>query len=90
MIASPSGVGHHQDMIQHDIKTSDDLLNFLAVQAEKDGKQWFGYFQQRMTGVSLAHQIAARHADKMTPAEVVSYVKELNNEIFHRIIKPGA
>jgi hypothetical protein len=81
--------GALQDMIQHDIKTSDDLLAFLAAQAEKDGKQWFGYLQQRMTGVSLCHQIAARHADTMTPAEVVNYVKELNNEIFHRIIKPG-
>ena len=90
MIASPYGVGHHQDMIQHDIKNSDDLLTFLATQAEKDGKQWFGYLQQRMTGVSLCHQIAARHADVMTPAQVVNYVKELNNEIFHRIIKPGA
>lgn len=78
------------DMTQHDIKNSDDLLNFLAVQAEKDGKQWFGYLQQRMTGVSLCHQIAARHADTMTPDQVVSYVKELNNLIFHRIIKPGA
>lgn len=76
-------------MIQHDIKNSDDLLTFLATQAEKDGKQWFGYLQQRMTGVSLCHQIAARHADVMTPAQVVNYVKELNNEIFHRIIKPG-
>lgn len=77
-------------MIQHDIKNSDDLLAFLAAQAEKDNKQWFGYLQQRMTGVSLAHQIAARHADTMSPAQVVSYVKELNNEIFHRIIKPGS
>ena len=76
-------------MIQHDIKNSDDLLTFLATQAEKDGKQWFGYLQQRMTGVSLCHQIAARHAYVMTPAQVVNYVKELNNEIFHRIIKPG-
>lgn len=76
-------------MIPHDIKNSDDLLTFLATQAEKDGKQWFGYLQQRMTGVSLCHQIAARHADVMTPAQVVNYVKELNNEIFHRIIKPG-
>lgn len=76
-------------MIQHDIKNSDDLLTFLATQAEKDGKQWFGYLQQRMTGVSLCHQIAARHADVMTPAQIVNYVKELNNEIFHRIIKPG-
>jgi two-component sensor histidine kinase len=77
-------------MTPHEIKNSDDLLNFLAAQAEKDGKQWFGYFQQRMTGVALAHQIAARHADKLTPAQVVDYVKQLNNEIFHRIIKPGA
>lgn len=77
-------------MNQYDVKNTDDLLAFLAQQAEKDGKQWFGYLQQRMTGVSLCHQIAARHADTMTPAEVVNYVKELNNEIFHRIIKPGA
>jgi iron-sulfur cluster repair protein YtfE (RIC family) len=43
-----------------------------------------------MTGINLAHQIAARHADKMTPVEIVEYVKELNNEIFNRMIKPGA
>lgn len=63
---------------------------FLSTQAEKDGKQWFGYLQQKMTGISLVHQIAARHADKMTPAEIVTYVKHLNDEIFHRMIKPGA
>ena len=76
--------------MHHEIHNSDDLLGFLAAQAEKDGKQWFGYLQQKMTGISLAHQIAARHADKMTPAQIVSYVKALNDEIFHRMIKPGA
>jgi hypothetical protein len=43
-----------------------------------------------MTAVSLAHEIAARHADKMTPEEVVEYAKELNELLFHRLIKPGA
>ena len=43
-----------------------------------------------MTAVNLAHEIAARHADKMTPDEVVNYAKELNELIFHRLIKPGA
>lgn len=76
--------------MQHDVRNSDDLLAFLASQAEKDGKQWFGYLQQKMTGISLVHQIAARHADKMTPEQIVSYVKALNDEIFRRMIKPGA
>lgn len=78
------------NMIEYNVKTSDDLLSFLAKQAEKDGKQWFGFLQQKMTGISLVHQIASRHADKMTPEEVVDYVKRLNNEIFNRMIRPGA
>ena len=77
-------------MQHYEVKTSDDLLSFLTAQAEKDNKQWFGFLQQKMTGISLVHQIAARHADKMTPEQIVSYVKALNDEIFRRMIKPGA
>ncbi len=76
--------------MHHEIRNTDDLLTFLSAQAEKDGKQWFGYLQQKMTGISLVHQHAARHADKMSPAEIVSDVKRLNDEIFNRMIKPGA
>lgn len=71
------------------IQNTGDLLDFLVKQAETR-KDWFGFTQQKMTAVSLAHEIAARHADKMTPGEVVDYAKELNELIFHRLIKPGA
>lgn len=71
------------------IQDTNDLLNYLAEQA-KEHKHWFGYMQQKMTGINLIHQIAARHADKMTPSEVVDYVKQLNDEIFKRMIKPGS
>ena len=63
------------------IKTSDDLLNYLITQSESGNKQWFGFMQQKLTGVSLVHQIAANHADKMTPAEIVQYVDDLNDQI---------
>jgi hypothetical protein len=71
------------------IQDTNDLLNYLVEQA-KEHKHWFGFIQQRMTGINLVHQIASRHADKMTPVEVVEYVRQLNNEIFNRMIKPGA
>jgi hypothetical protein len=74
----------------YEIKNSDDLLAYFVAEAEKGNKQWFGWLQQKMTGISLAHHIAARHADKMTPDEVVDYVNRLNNSIFSRMIKPGA
>lgn len=70
------------------IENTSDLLTFLVTQSESGNKQWFGWMQQRITGVALAHQIAANHADKMTPDEVVDYVSELNNALFHRMIKP--
>ena len=70
------------------IQDSSELLNYLVEQA-KEHKHWFGFVQQRMTGITLVHQIASRHADKMTPEQVVDYVRELNNEIFQRMIKPG-
>jgi hypothetical protein len=71
------------------IQNTQDLLSFLVQQADTR-KDWFGFTQQKMTAVSLAHEIAARHADKMTPDEVVEYAKELNELLFHRLIKPGA
>ena len=69
------------------IQNTNDLLSFLVTQAESR-KDWFGFTQQRMTAISLVHEIAARHADKMTPEEVVEYAVAINNHIFHKIIKP--
>jgi hypothetical protein len=69
------------------IKNTNDLLSFLVTQAESR-RDWFGFTQQRMTAVTLAHQIAANHADKLTPEQVVEYAVALNNQIFHKIIKP--
>ena len=68
------------------IKDSNDLLSFLVSQAS-ERKDWFGFAQQRMTAVNLAHQIAQNHADKMTPEEVVNYAIAVNHLIFHKIIK---
>lgn len=68
------------------IQNSTDLLSFLVTQAESR-KDWFGFTQQRLTAVSLAHEIAKRHADKMTPQQVVKYAMDLNEAIYHNIIK---
>lgn len=70
-----------------DIKSQNDLLGFLITQAGSGQKNWFGFAEQRLTGINLAHEIAARHADKMTPAEVVEYVVSLNNCIYTKLIK---
>ena len=69
-----------------DIKSSNDLLQYLTERAESGEKQWFGRMQQRLTGIKLVHEIAARHADKMTPEQIVQYVVDLNNQIFKKII----
>lgn len=68
------------------VKDTNDLLAYLVTQAESR-KDWFGFPQQRLTAIALAHDIAKFHADKMTPAEVVGYAIELNEVIYHRIIK---
>lgn len=68
------------------IKDSNDLLSFLVSQAGSS-KDWFGYVQQRITSIALAHEIAARHADKLTPTEAVEYAIELNQQIYDKIIK---
>lgn len=72
--------------MQTTIQNSTDLLSFLVTQAESR-KDWFGFTQQRLTAVSLAHEIAKNHADKMTPQQVVKYAIELNEAIYHNIIK---
>ena len=70
------------------IQNTNDLLSFLVTQAESR-KDWFGFTQQRMTAISLAHEIAARHADKMSPDEAVEYAVAVNDYIYKRIIKPA-
>jgi hypothetical protein len=68
------------------IQNTGDLLGFLAKQAESR-KDWFGFSQQRMTAVTLAHEIARHHAPQMTPDEVVEYALALNSAIYNKIIK---
>lgn len=68
------------------VKDNSDLLSFLVTQAESR-KDWFGFTQQRITAVALAHDIARYHADKMTPDQVAEYALELNEVIYHKIIK---
>jgi len=69
------------------IESSSDLLGFLYSQMSSGQKDWFGFMQQKLTGINLCHEIAARHADKMTPADIVAYVSDLNNAIYQRFIK---
>jgi hypothetical protein len=69
------------------IKDTNDMLNFLVAQSDSR-KDWFGFTQQRITAITLAHEIAARHADKFTPDQIVDYVYTLNNALYQKIIKP--
>jgi hypothetical protein len=68
------------------VKDNSDLLSFLVTQADSR-KDWFGFTQQRLTAVALAHDIARHHADKMTPSQAVQYALDLNEAIYHKIIK---
>lgn len=69
------------------IQNTGDLLNFLNQQADSK-KDWFGFFEQRLTSIALAHEIAKLHADKMSAEEVVDYAIDVNNQIYNKIIKP--
>lgn len=69
------------------IQNNQDLLSYLLTQANSGVKNWFGFTQQRITGIYLCHQIAAAHADKMTPDEITNFVINLNNSIYQKIIK---
>lgn len=69
------------------IQNTNDLLTFLVSQAGEQ-KNWFGFTQQRMTAITLAHDIAKNHADKMTAEEVVNYAIEINHHLYNKVIKP--
>lgn len=71
------------------IKDNNDLLGYLLAESLKAPKSWFGFPQQKLTGIALAHAIAANHADKMTAEEIVRFVVQLNNELYSGIIKKG-
>jgi hypothetical protein len=84
-----------------EIQDSDDLLKFILSQPASENalfsyivnqaesrRDWFGFTQQKITGIALAHSIARQHADKMTPGEAVEYAMEVNQAIYDKIIKP--
>jgi hypothetical protein len=71
----------------HEVKSENDLLNYLHDRMSSGDKNWFGFPEQRLTGVALAHEIAARHADKFTPEQVVDYVVKLNNAIYTNMMR---
>lgn len=68
------------------VKDSNDLLNFLVAQSDTS-KNWFGFTQQRITAIALAHDIARNHADKIGPEQAVDYAVALNQAIYDKIIK---
>ena len=68
------------------VKDSNDLLNFLVAQSDST-KNWFGFTQQRITAIALAHDIARNHADKIGPEQAVDYAVALNQAIYDKIIK---
>jgi len=68
------------------VKDSNDLLNFLVAQSDAS-KNWFGFTQQRITAIALAHDIARNHADKIGPEQAVDYAVALNQAIYDKIIK---
>lgn len=69
------------------IQSNNDLLSYILNQADSGNKNWFGYPQQRITGINIAYEIAKHHANSMTPDEVVDYAIDLNNKIYSKIIK---
>ena len=69
------------------IQNNNDLLSFLVSRANSGVKNWFGFPEQRITGIVLAHAIATNHADKMTPDEAVNYAIKVNDACYHKIIK---
>jgi hypothetical protein len=78
------------------VKTENDLssyllnngmLDYLVNRSNSGQKNWFGFPEQRITGITLAHDIAKFHADKLTPEECVDYAQRVNNAIYEKIIK---
>lgn len=69
------------------IQSTDDLFAYLVSQATSGDKAWFGYPQQRLTGIYLAHEMAKNLGDKMSPEDIVNYVVRLNNAIYTKILR---
>jgi hypothetical protein len=69
------------------IHNTQELLSYIVTLSSSGQKNWFGFTQQRITGISLCHEIAKHHADKMTPEEIVEYVIRLNNAIYSKLLK---
>lgn len=68
------------------IQDNSDLLSYLITQAS-ERKDWFGFTQQRITAISLAHEIARNHADKIPPEQAVDYAIQLNEAVYQKIIR---
>ena len=64
-----------------------DLLAYLIAQSKSGQKNWFGFQEQRISGIDLAYKIAINHADKLSPDEIVDYVISLNNELYTKLIR---
>ena len=69
------------------IENNTDLLSYLISQSTSGLKNWFGFPQQKITGIHTVYEIAKNHADTMTPEEIVEYGIRLNNAIYHKMIK---
>lgn len=68
------------------IQDNSDLLSYLIAQAS-ERKDWFGFTQQRITAIALAHEIARNHADTISPEKAVDYAKALNEAVYQKIIR---
>ena len=68
------------------IQNNTDLLSYLLSQAGSGNKNWFGFPQQKITGIHTVYEIAKYHANTMTPEEVVEYAIKLNNAIYNKMI----
>ena len=74
-------------MTDSNAQLKENILSFLESHRTSGDKDWFGFAQQKVTGINLCHEIAAHHADKFTPEEVVEYVIGLNNAIYQKFIR---
>lgn len=63
------------------------LLDYLVNRANSGKKDWFGFPEQRITAIALAHDIAKIHGNTKTPEQCVDYAIRLNDACFHKIIK---
>ncbi len=69
------------------INNTDELLSYIVSQANSGQKNWFGFQQQRISGIYIAYEIAKNHADTMTPEQIVKFVDDLNTAIYKKLIK---